>query len=153
VPVRDAQGVVAFVVASGTDVTQQRRIERALKDSERQFRLLWERSNDGMRILDVDGTTLMINEAFARMLGRRPDEMIGKPFWEVYGTEAGEAMRANWFAWDRQVTNPVRSEQRVQRPDGSEVWLDVVVSHIEVPGRGPLTLTIARDVTTAKRHS
>src|SRR6185295_12081797 len=84
-PLRDAKGQVEHIVATGMDVTDQRRVESALTDSERQFRLLWERSNDGMRILDANGVTLMVNEAYSRMVGRRQDDLIGRPFWEVYG--------------------------------------------------------------------
>ncbi|MEO8027194.1 MAG: PAS domain S-box protein [Bryobacteraceae bacterium] len=151
VPVKGPDNGVEFIVATGIDVSDQRRVERALKESEKQFRLLWERSNDGMRILDVTGRTLMVNEAYAQMVGRRQDELIGRPFWEVYAGPTAEEMRINWGLWNPREPNPFRSLQRLERADGSVAWLDLLVSEIEVPGGDSLILTIARDVTGSRR--
>lgn len=152
-PLKDSQGNIEHVVGTGLDVTYQRQIEQALRESEQQFRLLWERSNDGMRILDGEGLTVVVNEAYARMVGRRQDELIGRPFWEMYGGATGEAMRANWDAWMQTDPRSYRGEQAVRKPDGAEVWLDLLISPIELPGRSRLILSIARDITPSKRQA
>ena len=45
---------------------------------------MWENSVDGMRLTDEDGTILLVNPAFCRMVAMSPEELAGKPFSVIY---------------------------------------------------------------------
>ncbi|MGH7490744.1 MAG: PAS domain S-box protein, partial [bacterium] len=54
-------------------------VDKALRDSGLQFRLLWEHSFDGMQLSAEDGTILFVNDAFCRIVGLPREELIGRP--------------------------------------------------------------------------
>ena len=69
VPLRDDAGTVTSVLGVSRDVTERRRAEEALKDSERRFRDFVEHALVGVYRTTPDGRVLMANPALARLLG------------------------------------------------------------------------------------
>ena len=59
------------------DISERKRAEEALKDSEQRFRRLSEASFEGI-VISRDGVILDTNESFARMTGYDVSELIGK---------------------------------------------------------------------------
>jgi len=58
------------------DVTERRRMEDALRESESKYRMLFEQAADGIAIMSIDGKSLSVNESFARMHGyEKPEEL------------------------------------------------------------------------------
>jgi PAS domain S-box-containing protein len=72
-------GKPSAILLSGTDVTEHRRAEQALRESERRYRFLFEESPAGTLILDVNGTIRDMNSYFLKRLGYTREEVIGKP--------------------------------------------------------------------------
>ena len=60
------------------DISQRRRAEAALRQSEALFRLVWDSAADGMRLTDADGIVVRANPAYCRLVGR-PAERGGRP--------------------------------------------------------------------------
>ncbi len=60
------------------DITQLLENRDALQESETRYKLLVETMNDGLAIDNEKGELVYANEAFSRMLGYKPDEIIGK---------------------------------------------------------------------------
>ncbi|WP_214020222.1 PAS domain-containing sensor histidine kinase [Methanoculleus sp.] len=62
-----------------TDITERKRVEEALRESEEKFRALVEHSLDGTLILDPEGNILFANHAAGRLIEiENPDELIGR---------------------------------------------------------------------------
>ena len=61
-----------------TDITERRRAEDALRESEDRYRDLAENSQDLLCMHDLQGKLLWVNQAPARALGYSVEEMIGK---------------------------------------------------------------------------
>ena len=75
----DAQSEVAFIIATGLDVTQQRQAETTLRESEARYRELVESSLGMVFTHSLDGTLLSMNTYGAESLGYTVDQLIGKP--------------------------------------------------------------------------
>ncbi|GIM89872.1 sensor histidine kinase [Paractinoplanes toevensis] len=75
-----AAGVGLLVVAAAA---RARRHRRELQISEQRFRKVFDHSRIGMIITDPRGRFLRINPAFAQMLGRPVDELVGKHFADI----------------------------------------------------------------------
>src|SRR5205823_3392359 len=60
------------------------RAEQALHESEMLFHSVWQNSVDGMRLTDENGKMVAVNEAFARLVGMRREDLEGKPLTAIY---------------------------------------------------------------------
>jgi len=69
VPLRDRDGKMIGLVGMGRDITHQKHVEEALRESEERFRSLYENATIGIYRTTPDGRILMANPAAVRMLG------------------------------------------------------------------------------------
>jgi PAS domain S-box-containing protein len=97
-PIRDSQGRILGVVMVFHEVTEKRRAEQALRESEERFRVAQELSPDGFTILRpvrdaqggiVDFTWVYENDAIARMNGTKPSAVLGRRLLEVFPGHRG----------------------------------------------------------------
>ena len=66
------------------DITESRRIEKILKDSEVRYRRLFETAQDGILILDAEtGQISDVNPFLLEMLGYSHEDLLGKRLWEI----------------------------------------------------------------------
>ena len=80
----DTQGLFAGTMSLGVDITERRRTEALLKDSEERYRKAFAVSPDSININRLeDGVFVNINEGFTRLTGFTEDEVIGKTSREV----------------------------------------------------------------------
>ncbi len=61
------------------DISDRKRAERALRQSEKRYRLLVETMNDGLGVQDENGVWIYVNDKLCEMLGYPREEMIGQP--------------------------------------------------------------------------
>jgi len=79
IPLFDESGAVRMAVVRMRDVTEQRRQETALRESEQRYRALFESASDLVFALDPDLRIMSVNQAAQRILGLAPEDMIGQP--------------------------------------------------------------------------
>jgi len=75
----DKAGRPIRMVGTIQDITERKRTEEALRESEERYRTLVETMNEGLDILDENGVTIYVNDKLCEMLGYSRDEMIGRP--------------------------------------------------------------------------
>jgi PAS domain S-box-containing protein len=81
---RDAAGKLQGVFAAARDITEQKKLEQQLRDSEAYNRGLIEASVDGLITVDPSGTISDVNEQMCRMSGFSREELIGTPFADYF---------------------------------------------------------------------
>lgn len=77
VALKDKYGNVTGILSSGQDITEQRKIEEELKESERKYRLLAENTMDCIWTIDKDMVFTYVNPAVYDIAGYAPEEWIG----------------------------------------------------------------------------
>ncbi|HYM22468.1 MAG TPA: PAS domain-containing protein, partial [Vicinamibacterales bacterium] len=81
---RDASGRLQGVFAAARDITEQKKLEQQLRESEAYNRGLIEASVDGLITVDPAGSISDVNEQMSRMSGYRREELIGTPFADYF---------------------------------------------------------------------
>jgi PAS domain S-box-containing protein len=131
------------------DMTERRRAEAALHESEERYRTLVEHSPDAIFLLSVDRVTF-VNRAGVRLLAASsPEEVVGKSAFEiVHASHHGLVRdRLRQLAEGRRYGVP--AEQRFVRQDGTLV--DVEVFAIPFGESGSALQVVARDITERKQ--
>jgi len=77
-PVRDAQGQITGTQGIFWDVTEKKRAEEAVVESERRYRRLTEATHDAIIVADQQGIVTLFNPAAERMFGYQAGEVVGK---------------------------------------------------------------------------
>lgn len=85
-PIHKDGGVVGAVVTF-RDITDRRRAEEALAESERRTRTILETAIEGVWMVDNDAATLIANPALCTILGRPPEEIIGRHIFDFVDEE------------------------------------------------------------------
>jgi diguanylate cyclase (GGDEF)-like protein/PAS domain S-box-containing protein len=103
------------------DITERRRSERLLRESEARYRLLFERNLAGVYRTTADGRVLDANDAFARVFGYNSREELLSVQASSFYFDNSE--RERMIADVRQQRALTNVEVRMRRRDGSAVWV------------------------------
>ena len=150
--VRDEQGRLLYYEGTVEDITERKRSEEAMRQSEMRFRSVWENSADGMRLADGQGIIRAVNPCFCEIVGMREDELVGRPFTVVYPDEAENRRRLRAFQerFDRR-SFASHEERHITFRSGRTVDIELSNSFVEAPGKESLLLSIFHDFTVRKR--
>ena len=149
--VRDKAGKPVELISTHRDITEQKLIEDALKQSERSFRTLVHGVVDcAIYMLDADGYVTNWNLGAQRTKGYTAEEIIGQHFSCFYETEdqrKGEPARALQIAHE----NGRYAKQGWRlRKDGCRFWADVLIDPIYEDGKLIGFAKVTRDITEQK---
>jgi PAS domain S-box-containing protein len=147
--VRDAEGRPKFSVAVTRDITQRKRIETALRESEERYRSLFEQSMDVIYITTREGAFVDINPQAEELLGYTREELLGMDVREIYADPADR----DRFKTEVEQKGSVRDyEVRFKKKNGEVIdcLLTATVRRAE-DGRILGYQGIVRDITLQKQ--
>ncbi len=132
------------------DISERRRVERALERESARTRLLLRTASDGIHVLDAAGNVIEASDAFCRMLGYEREMLLGSNAskWDVGSWPGGllPALRR----MQSLCTETTTFETRYRRRDGTVIEVEVCSIGVEFD-REPLLFASARDITERKR--
>ena len=121
-PVRDAQGNIIGTFGVSRDITERKRVEAALRESEERFRSLVENATVGIYRTTPQGRILMANRTLVSMLGYTDFAALAARNLEEDGFEPGYSRRE--FRERIERDGEVRGlEEGWTRPDGSVIFV------------------------------
>jgi len=122
---------------------------RAVRD-ERRFRDLFRHFPVGMAMLGDDGLFVEVNDAFAGLLGRPREELLGASFETIVHPEELSAATANRQRIANGHADAAQAERRLVRRDGTVFWGRVVVTRLE-DDTGAVWLASLEDISDRKQ--
>jgi len=134
------------------DVTERRRMEEALRESEERYRTWIEEAPIGVCNVDLEGTVTFVNKRFEEVSGYSRDEIIGKNGFTLGMFEnetlhlLGERMKARLEGKSGRLL-----EIRFRRKDGEWMWVEMEGKVIKKEGTPVGFELISRDVTERVR--
>lgn len=110
------------VVLIARDISDRKRTERALRDSERRYATLAEAAPVGIYRSDAQGQCVYLNERCCQITGLSAEAALGDQ-WNCHLYP--DDREAVFTGWARTVESgqPFRAEYRFQRPDSSVIWV------------------------------
>jgi diguanylate cyclase (GGDEF)-like protein/PAS domain S-box-containing protein len=132
------------------DATERRLAERALRESERRFRAIFDGAAVGILRLDLEGRILESNPAFTKLLGFPAEEMRGMPAEAIVHPDDAPSLGI----FDELVAGSrdrYEAERRYVRKDGTEIWGHAAVSLVRDEAGSPgFAILMIEDVTARK---
>ena len=149
-PVMNDSGKVEGLVFSLVETTERKRMEEALAESEKRYRILVETANEGIWWMDGNHLTTYVNKSMAKMLGYQQSEMLGKKVEDFFFPEDisfhKEKMKKRHAGEDEVY------ERRLQCRDGSELWTAVSAKALlDDQGRFAGSFAMFTDITERKQ--
>ena len=145
----DSQGQIAFIIATGIDVTTQRAAEATLRESEARYRQLIEGSLGMVCTHDLRGNLLTINTHGAETIGRTIEEMIGHNLVEFIAPEKQAALPG--YLKKIGDTGEAQGMLHLSHADGEVRAVAYRNKLIVVPGRAPYVLGFGVDISEQVR--
>jgi PAS domain S-box-containing protein len=131
------------------DITDIRNAQKALMDSEQQYRNLVELAQEGVWVFDKNYVTTFVNPRMAQMLGYAQSEMVGKRAFEFLNKTVNE--KAEDFLAKYEPGLNSNFDYEFTRKDGSRIYASIVASQItDDQGSYCGTLALVADVTLRK---
>src|SRR5208337_525742 len=116
------EGGRGFIVSLVRDMTERKRAEEALRESEERFRGTFENAAVGIAHEDLAGRFLRFNKRFCAILGYESEELVGKTLPDVTHPEDLADDLAKFGALTRGETSSYTMEKRFFRKDGAAIW-------------------------------
>lgn len=137
-----------------TEITEKKKKEQALKESEERFRKLFDEAPIGYYLQDESGVFIDGNPVAERLVGYKKEELIGKNFMEIGLVPEDKLSQAvEFFRRSIMYGDSGPFEQEIIRKDGSRITLEIYVKYIELRGK-KVILGVATDITDRLRlHS
>jgi diguanylate cyclase (GGDEF)-like protein/PAS domain S-box-containing protein len=152
IPVMGPDGQALQVVASFLDITERKRVEEALRESEERFRAVFDRAALGIARVDLAGRIIEANPALQRMLGYTVDELINNPLANfVHPDHLHDGRLPQLAELSEGKRHELQQELRYVHKSGAMVWCNSVASLVRGAANDPLFLIVmAEDITTRK---
>jgi PAS domain S-box-containing protein len=150
-PIRDQSGTVVGLQATTTDITERKRAEDALQESEARYRMLFEHARDGIALADAEtGRLVDCNQALCHMVERDKAELVGQPQAILHSPEDITEGMSPSYRQHLTKNSEHALEERLLSKGGTLIPVEIQASRIQMNKRF-LLLGIFRDLTERKR--
>ncbi|MBN2845448.1 MAG: PAS domain S-box protein, partial [Deltaproteobacteria bacterium] len=148
-PLRDEHGEITGAIESIRDITDQKQIEKALRESEEKHRLLFESATEG--ILIAQGIMLkFVNPAFEDIMGYPGDVLLSQPFTSFIHPDDRDMVSERHIRRMEGEDVPTGYSFRIITAQGEERWIEI--KSIPISWEGKLSnLSFVIDITERKR--
>jgi PAS domain S-box-containing protein len=149
-PIRDASGTVYRIAGFAEDVTDRKRVEAALIESERRYRVLFDDNPSMYFMVDATGIVLSVNRFGAERLGYDVQELVGLSVLNIFHPSDQDDVRRNLDACLSEMGRPRGWEYRKVRKDGSVIWVRETAQAVLNAQQAPVVLIVCEDITAMK---
>ncbi|RLL55665.1 PAS domain S-box protein [Mariprofundus sp. EBB-1] len=137
------------LIGSWLDITDSRKIEQRVFESEEMYRSLVEQSFDGIVILDAEGSMLFANDASAKAWGGTVEELSDQAFLDVIHPDEKARMQ---LYFKQRMDGAVQQEvyeTRMVRKNGDTLWVELS-GRLITWQKQPANLLTLRDISERK---
>jgi|GEM_PF-5844465 len=141
----DERGEAVKMVGTIQDITERKKLESRLRESEQKYLTLVQRSNDGIIVVQ-NNIIKFFNTAMLKMLDYRRSEVIGMPFYNFVSAEQRDMAVKTHAARMKGESAKERYNLQIVSKSGTLTPVEINASIIDFEG-APATLAIVRDIS------
>jgi PAS domain S-box-containing protein len=150
-PLVQGNGEVIGLMSMGVDITERKRQEEALYQSEEKYRTILESIKEAYYEVDLMGNFVFVNDSLCEIIGYSRDELIGKNNREYMDEETARRVyqQTNYVYRTRQTSNNV--EWIFMTPSGEQKYAEMSIALLTDSSGTPTGFRgLARDITERK---
>jgi PAS domain S-box-containing protein len=148
---RDRRGRPAVMLVTSNDITERKRAEQAQRDSEEQWREVFEHNPVMYFMVSPTGTVLSVNGFGAAQLGYTAAELVGQSVLEVFLEEDREVVKARLATCVEELGSTHSWEIRKVRKDDTMLWVRENAKTVRRSGSDVIVLIACEDITERRR--
>jgi PAS domain S-box-containing protein len=159
-PIFGDENTMVAALGVSLDITERKRAEQSLRESEEKYRGIVEKSYDGILLIDETGIVFEWNRGMEQLTGLKRDDVVGQPAWDILSRFASDEMKSQSPERLEQLQVSLKEfartgqspwlgkviEVRLQRTDGNVRITQEVNFAIETE-RGFMHGSVFRDIT------
>ena len=143
---------IVGAVLTFNDITERKRIEEALLESEERFRATFDQAAVGIGHVGPDGRLLRVNRKYCDIVGYSEEELKALTIQEITHPHDLEASMIHFQQMLEGKLGSYSLEKRYVRKDGSFVWVNLTVSTVADPGGNlRFAVGVVEDITARKK--
>ncbi|MBD2127764.1 PAS domain S-box protein [Microcoleus sp. ZQ-A2] len=127
-PILDSTGQFVGVLRMITDISDRKRVEKALRESEQRFRATFDQAAVGIAHVGLEGKFLRINQKFCDLVGYTQEEMLTRSFQNITHPDD---LEVHLTYLDQMLSGEIQTyslEKRYMTRTGEIVWVNLTVS-------------------------
>ncbi len=150
--IRDENGKPASILSTARDITDRKKAEIALRESEEKFRTLVEKTSELIFSLTPDGKYTYMSSNLKEMMGADPSEIMGSTFHRYVHRDDLPSCQAYLESVNKQGKSTGELEYRVMHKNGSWRWHAANISPLKDDnGKIVSFIGTSRDITNRKQ--
>ncbi|MCK4752269.1 MAG: PAS domain S-box protein [Planctomycetes bacterium] len=150
VPLRDSHGELVGIVGVGRDITDRKRSEQKLKESEARYRALFEKSAEGIVVADIETRDFVyVNPAICEMLDYTEKELLEKGLTGIHPEDALEHVFSEFTA-QAKGEKTLSEDVPCLKKDGTVIFVNVNTTRIVIDGK-KCNVGFFTDITERKK--
>ena len=151
-PVHDEDGLLTNFVGVQNDITERRRIEEVLRESEERFRATFEHAAVGAAHVGIDGRWLRVNRRLSEIVGYEREELLERTFQDITHPDDLEEDLEQMRLMLEGELQTYTMEKRYLRKGGPEVWVNLTVSLVrDASGEPAYFIAVVEDISERKK--
>jgi PAS domain S-box-containing protein len=145
-PLRDDKGKFKGIIFQTSDITERKRAEEVLRESEETAQAMLNASLEGVLLINIDGTIAALNEALAKGLGKTREELVGASVFDILPPEIAQYRM-------KQAMKVVRSKKPIRFTDEREgrIFDQSVYPVLDAHGKVARVAVYSYDITERKK--
>jgi PAS domain S-box-containing protein len=149
---RDESGTAWRVIGAMQDLTEQKKADAALRESEERFRRVFEEGPLGLALVGTDFRFVKVNSALCQMVGYDEAQLVQMSFMDITHPDD---VRADVELAEKLFKGEIpfyRIQKRYTKRTGEIIWINLTASIIHGPDGEPIHgLAMIEDITEIKR--
>ncbi len=145
VPILDENGIPNGLIGFAQDITERKKAEEALLESQQNFKALFSANPEAAVFLDTDSQVVEANSRFSRLFGYSFDEVKGKIITDIIVPD--ESKEESRIVRQKIISGPVEIVTSRRRKDGSQVPLVMSGGPVIVNGKVIGSVMVYKDIS------